>query len=121
MIRQSLPGANDSNEPRADLSNLRNASTMRAWFKDVRLFMQRAAHFPKTRIVLQVEPDMWGYGEQAAKNDNAATVPASVASSGAAVANGLPNDMTGVARAVVRLRDRIAPNVILGYHASDSG
>ena len=121
MIRQSLPGSNDGNEPRADLSNLRNKATMRAWLKDVRLFMQRAGRFPKTPVVLQVEPDMWGYGEAAAKNDRAATVPAAVASSGADAGKGLPNDLTGVARAAVRLRNRLAPNVILAYHASDWG
>ncbi len=121
MIRQSLPGANDGDEPRAVLSNQRNKSTMRAWFADIRLFMQRAAGFPKTRIVLQVEPDMWGYGEQAASGDRARTVPVAVASSGAAAGKGLPDDMRGLARAVVRLRNRLAPNVLLAYHASDWG
>ena len=121
MIRQSLPGANDGDEPHAVLSNLRNKSTMRAWFADVSLFMQRAGRFPKTRVVLQVEPDMWGYGEQAASGDRARTVPVAVASSGAGAGARLPDDMRGLARAVVRLRNRMAPNVILAYHASDWG
>lgn len=121
MIRQSLPGANDGDEPNAVLSNLRNASTMHAWFADIRLFMKRAARFPHTRVVLQVEPDMWGYGEQAATGDSASTVPVSVESSGSSVGKGLPDDMSGLAQAVVRLRDRLAPNVLLAYHASDWG
>ena len=121
MIRQSLPGANDGDEPHAVLSNLRNKSTMRAWFADASLFMQRAGRFPKTRVVLQVEPDMWGYGEQAASGDRARTVPVAVASSGAGAGARLPDDMRGLARAVVRLRNRMAPNVILAYHASDWG
>ena len=110
MIRQSLPGRDDSDEPRAVLSNLRNSSTMGAWLDDVRLFMKRAAHFPRRTIVLQVEPDMWGYGEQAAKHDDAATVP--VARVGT---------LAGLARTVVRMRSKLAPNVLLGYHASDWG
>jgi len=121
MIRQSLPGSNDGDEPRAVLSNLRNKATMRAWFADVKLFMKRAGRFPHTRVVLQVEPDMWGYGEQAAHGDRASTVPVAVDSSGSGAARGLPDDMRGLARAVVRLRNRLAPNVILGYHASDWG
>jgi hypothetical protein len=121
MIRQSLPGRDDGDEPHAVLSNLRNSATMRAWLDDLRLFMQRAARFPTRTVVLQVEPDMWGYVEQAAKSDDAAMVPAAVASTGAPDAAGLPNTAAGLARAVVRLRDRLAPNVLLGYHASEWG
>ena len=119
MIRQSLPGSNDGDEPRAVLSNLRNKATMRAWFADVKLFMKRAGRFPHTRVVLQVEPDMWGYGEQAAHGDRASTVPVAVDSSGSGAARGLPDDMRGLARAVVRLRNRLAPSVI-GARASTS-
>jgi hypothetical protein len=110
MIRQSLPGRDDGDEPRAVLSNLRNDSTMHAWLDDVRLFMKRAGGFPKATIVLQVEPDMWGYGEQAAKGDDAATVPV------ARVGN-----LAALARAVVKMRDQLAPNVLLAYHASGWG
>ncbi|HEX8053764.1 MAG TPA: hypothetical protein VF517_12295 [Thermoleophilaceae bacterium] len=110
MIRQSLPGRDDGDEPRAVLSNLRNASTMRAYLDNLRLFFERAARFPKTRIVLHVEPDMWGYGHQVAKNDDAASVPVAVV-----------GDLGGLAREVVRLRDEIAPNVVLGWHVSGWG
>jgi hypothetical protein len=110
MIRQSLPGRDDGDEPHAVLSNLRNGSTMDAWLADVRLFMQRAGRFPKTTVVLQVEPDMWGYGEAAARDDDASTVP--VARVG---------DLAGLARKVVRLRDELAPSVVLAYHASGWG
>jgi hypothetical protein len=110
MIRQSLPGRDNGDEPAAVLSNLRNASTMRAWLADIRLFFERAARFPRTRVVLQLEPDMWGYGQQAARNDDASTVP--VAEVG---------DLGGLARAVVDLRNRLAPNVVLGWHLSDWG
>ncbi|MDX6489944.1 MAG: hypothetical protein QOD43_189 [Gaiellaceae bacterium] len=110
MIRQSLPGRDNGDEPAAVLSNLRNTATMRAWLADVRLFFERAGRFPRTRVVLQVEPDMWGYGQQAARNDDASTVP--VAEVG---------DLGGLARAVVDLRNRLAPNVVLGWHLSDWG
>ena len=110
MIRQSLPGSGDGDEPRAVLSNLRNSATMKAWIADVRTFLERAARFPKRTIVLHVEPDMWGYGEQAANGDDATTVPV------ARVAT-----LAGLARKVVAMRDRIAPNVLLAYHASGWG
>jgi hypothetical protein len=44
-------------------------------------------------------------------------VPAAVSSADSALA-GLPNDASGFARGVVRLRDRIAPNVKLAWHLS---
>jgi hypothetical protein len=110
MIRQSLPGRDDGDEPRAVLGNLRDPDTVRAWLADVRLFLERAARFPKTRIVLHVEPDMWGYAHQAARDDDAATVPVAEVGS-----------VAGLAREVVRLRDAVAPNVVLGWHLSDWG
>ena len=116
-IRQSLPGRDVADEARADLGNLTNRSTMRDWYANTRLLFERLGRFRKP-IVVHVEPDLWGYGQQAAKNDDASTVPAAVASSGDDALRGLPDDMAGFAQAVVRLRDRHAPNVILGWHLS---
>jgi hypothetical protein len=110
MIRQSLPGRDNGDEPRAVLSNLRNDATMHAWLDDLRLFMKRAAKFPKKPVVLHVEPDMWGYGEQAAKGDDAATVPVARVGS-----------LRGLARKVVAIRDKLATNVVLAYHLSGWG
>ena len=94
MIRQSLPGRDDSNEPRAVLDNLKNEATMRDWYADVKLFLKHAGRFPKTPVVLHLEPDMWGYAEQAGR------------------------DLGPLARRVVRMRDKHAPNVLLAYHLS---
>ena len=48
----------------------------------------------------------------------APSVPAAVASSGDADVAGLPNNAAGFAQAFVRLRDKYAPNVLLGYELS---
>ncbi len=70
-------------------------------------------------MVLHVEPDLWGYIEQATGTaDDASAIPASVASSGDAALADLPNTAAGFARAIVRLRDQLAPNVLLAYHLS---
>jgi hypothetical protein len=71
--------------------------------------------------VLHVEPDLWAYLQQKSTNDNAATVPAKVGSSGQADVAGLPDNVAGFAQAIVRLRNKYAPNVILGYHFSTWG
>jgi len=90
---------------------------MAAYYADLRLFFTRAAG--ATPVVLHVEPDLWGYIEQATGTaDDAALVAASVASSGDPALAGLPDTAAGFARAIVRLRDQLAPNVILAYHLS---
>ena len=116
MLLQSSPaGGSESN---AVFTNLNNTATMTAYYNDLKLFFQKAGAFPGTMVVLHVEPDFWGYMEQRASSDNAATVPAKVSETGIAALAGLPSNVSGFARAVVRLRDTYAPNVVLGYHVS---
>ena len=95
QLLQSKPGGGD--EAQADLANLRNSETMAAYWQDVRLLLQRA-HGKKT-VVAQVEPDLWGYLEQA----NVVSLAASFA------------------QQWIRLRNELAPNVLLAYHMSGWG
>lgn len=117
MLVQSAPG-NGQAESTGVYTNLQNTATMTAYFNDLKLFFQRAGAFPNTKVVLHVEPDLWGYMQGRAVDDDAATVPAKVAATGLPDLAGLPDNMSGFARAVVRLRDAAAPNVLLGYHLS---
>src|SRR5712671_3404634 len=95
MLLQSKPAGGD--EATVDLAHLRDPTVMRAYWADVRLFFERA-HSAKT-VVLHVEPDLWGYLEQA----NAVALASKFA------------------QQFVRLRDALAPNVILAYHMSGWG
>jgi hypothetical protein len=106
MLLQSKPGGAD--EAAADLGNLRNAATMRAYWEDLELFFRRAE--AKGTVVLHLEPDLWGYAEQAARGDDARTVPVTGVGS-----------VAGFARRIVGLRDRLAPNVLLAWHLSGWG
>jgi hypothetical protein len=110
MLLQSKPGGDD--EAQADLANLRNPATMAAYWADVRLLFRRARG-PKL-VVLHVEPDLWGYVQQAARGDDAGTVPA-------IVPDGLPQNAAGFAQEFVLLRNELAPNVVLAYHMSGRG
>ena len=75
-----------------------NTTIMTAYWADLRLFFQRAAG--SSPVVLHMEPDMWGYIEQAATNDDASTVPAKVAAhSGSRGLAGLPDTAAGFAQA----------------------
>ena len=115
-LLQSNPsvGANESDR---DFSNLNNAATMNAYYANFVLLMQ-TAHTFGGQVIVQIEPDLWGYLEQRANNGSPASLTASVASSGYAGVAGIPDTAQGFADALLHLRDTYAPNVALGIHAS---
>jgi hypothetical protein len=122
MLTQSAPGrGNGPSEPAAVQANVGNAETMRAYFEDLRLFFRRAAPFRGKTVVLHLEPDLWGFLHQRIKGDDAAQIPVIVGSAGLPELADLPDDLSGFAQAIVRLRDREAPGVLLGYHVSSWG
>jgi hypothetical protein len=94
-LLQSSPSGGD--EAQTDLAHLRDAHVMEAYWQDVRLLFERV-HGTKP-VVVHVEPDLWGYLEQAD-----------------AVSLG-----SAFAQQWVQLRDSLAPNVILAYHMSGWG
>jgi hypothetical protein len=116
QLLQSRPGGGSESD--AVFTNLNNTATMTAYFNDLTLFFQKAGAFTGQRVVLHVEPDFWGYMQQRAANDNAATLTARVSETGIAALQGLPSNVAGFAQAVVRLRNTYAPNVTLAYHLS---
>src|SRR6185503_2140064 len=111
---QSLPGG--GSEQQAVLTNLNTTATMQAYWADLKLFFQTAGAFPSKKVILQVEPDMWGYvQQQTGGSDNAASIAAKVNATGVSEVAGLPDNVAGVAQGIVRLRNQYAPNVSLGY------
>jgi hypothetical protein len=116
MLLQSRPGG--GGEDAADYTNLNTTATMTAYYNDLVLFFQKAGASSTQTIVLHVEPDLWGYMEQRATGDDAATVSAKVSETGIARLAGLPSTVAGFARAIVALRNAYAPNVLLAYHIS---
>jgi hypothetical protein len=115
-LLQSNPstGANESDR---DFSNLNNASTMNAYYANFKLLMQKAGAFGQ-KVVVQVEPDLWGYLQQRAAGGDATNVSASVANSGFADAAGIPNTVQGFADALLHIRDVYGANAVLAIHAS---
>ncbi|MCC7368987.1 MAG: hypothetical protein IT306_11220 [Chloroflexi bacterium] len=122
QITQSAPGrGSGTNEPNAVIQNVTTPETMRAYFDDLRLVLLRAGSLPNQTVVLHVEPDLWGFLHQRAQNDDPHTVRVIVGSSGLSLISDLPDDASGLAQAIVRLRDQAAPNVLLAYHVSAWG
>ncbi|HMC69706.1 MAG TPA: hypothetical protein VKJ07_11175, partial [Mycobacteriales bacterium] len=115
-LLQSSPSTGGDESTR-DYNNLNDASTMNAYYANFKVLMQRAGAYGG-QVVVHVEPDFWGYMQQRAGGGSAASVGASVASSGLAEVGALPNTVAGFASALKLLRDTYAPNVLLAMHAS---
>jgi hypothetical protein len=120
QLRQSAPN-NKLPDGQAIADNLQDTATMAAYFTDLELFFQRAGAFQPKPVILHVEPDLWGFIEEEAKQDNAATVPVQVAASGIPELGPYPNNAAGLAQAILFLRDKYAPNVLVAYHLSTWG
>lgn len=115
QMLQSAP-ASGASESDKDYNNLNNPATMRAYYADFKLLMDRAKLFGKT-VLVHIEPDLWGFLQM--RNPNPNSISASVASSGYGdVVGGYPNNVSGFAKSLVALRDKYAPNVRLAYHIS---
>ncbi len=95
MLLQSKPQLGD--EAKTDLGHLRDPEVMQSYWADVRLLLQRVRGAKP--VVVHVEPDLWGYLEQA----NATALASSFA------------------RQWLALRDELAPNALLAYHMSGWG
>jgi hypothetical protein len=98
------------------LDKVRNATTMRGYFSDFKVLMQRAREFGKPVLVL-VEADGFAYLQKQTLSNPYAS--AAVASTGLPELAGLPNTVAGWGLAFLQLRKAAgANNVILGIHVS---
>ena len=99
QLLQSAPSSGASESAR-DISNLHDASTMSAYWNDYELLLRRVrAAAGDHLVVVHLEPDLWGYLEQAGD---------------VALARGL-------AQRFIALRNALAPNVRLAWHLSTWG
>jgi hypothetical protein len=106
------PGGGES----ATLQKVQNATTMRSYFGDFKLLMQRVKDFGKPALVL-LEADGVGFLEQQTNHNPNAY--AAVADSGVPELAGLPNTVAGFGLAFLQLRKSVgAANARLGMHIS---
>ena len=87
-------------------------------YGDLKLFFRRLAHFPRKKSCFTWNRISGATCNSARRTTMRRTVPAKVAETGLPELAGLPSSVSGFARAVLRLRDTYAPNVIVGYHLS---
>lgn len=95
--------------------NLNDAEVMRKYFEDWKLLLQICKQDGKP-IVIHYEPDMLGY-LQIYKNDVSKS-SIKVDLSNQPDVKGFANNVKGLYQAIVAMRNKYAPNVLLGWHAS---
>src|SRR5262245_50174861 len=97
-------------------SNLASPAFMNAYFTSWKLMLQKAGATGAT-VIVHVEPDMWAFMQQQKSQDpNLITV--SVASSGFPEVSGFANTASGLAKALITLRNTYAPQVLLAWDNS---
>ncbi len=94
-------------------SNLATPSYMNAYFSSFKLMLQKAGAF-SSPVIVHIEPDMWSFMQQQRSQDPT-TITVSVASSGFSGVGGFANNASGLAKALVALRNTYAPNVLLAW------
>jgi hypothetical protein len=87
---------------------------MRPYWSGARLLFERLAAFGKPAVV-HLEPDFWGFAQS--HNGNPAAIPVRVRAH-APECGDLPDDLTGMGRCLLRMARTIAPQVVMGFHAS---
>jgi hypothetical protein len=97
-----------------NLAVLTDAGFMGPYWDGVKLLFQRlGTDFGKPAVV-HIEPDFWAYAQQGSGGD-----PTSLAVTLHAECSSLPADLTGMGRCWVQLARTYAPDVVLGFHASE--
>lgn len=97
-----------------NLSVVTNDTFMKAYWQGMKLLFQRLAVFDGPAVV-HLEPDFWAYAQR--QHPDPTTITVHVGSLEPDCA-GLPEDLTGMGKCLVRLARKYAPKAIVGFHAS---
>lgn len=104
-------------EGSAQLAALEDQAKLQRYLNDWRFLLQQIGD---DVALLHIEPDMWGYVQQAALNSLPATKPP-VAAANATDCGTEPSTMTGFTRCLIKMVRKYAPNAKVGLHASAWG
>ncbi|MDQ0585927.1 hypothetical protein [Variovorax paradoxus] len=95
-----------------NLSILNDATFMNSYWAQVRLMYQRIAALG-TPVLVNLEPDFWGFVAAQAPSRDATRVVALVNSQ--SECSGLPNTAAGLGQCLVQMGRQIAPKALLGF------
>ncbi|MCP3102265.1 hypothetical protein LZ198_25680 [Myxococcus sp. K15C18031901] len=101
-------------EGQQQVGALNNLGFMRRYLADWRFTLKQVG---TTRALLHIEPDLWGY-LQFFSNGDPRSVPAQVATANSTDCGAFENNAAGMARCMVAMARKYAPNAKVGLHAS---
>ncbi len=107
-----------ANDGDGNLEVLHNKSFMSTYWARVKLMFQTIDETQKPALV-NFEPDFWGYVEQQAPDGNPAKMAAMVSINEDCAK--LPNDVTGVAKCLIKMGRKYAPKAYVGFPPSNWG
>jgi len=90
-----------------------DAKLMTRYYADFRFLLQKIG---TSTAFLHIEPDFWGYAQFV--NSNPHAIPAAVASANATDCSTQENSIAGMARCMIAMVRKYAPNTKVGLHAS---
>jgi hypothetical protein len=100
-------------EGRPQVAAMNDAAFLHRYFGDFRLMLQRIG---SGRALVHLEPDFWGYVEQTGTAPHLLAAP--VATANPTDCSALENSIAGVARCLISMVRKYAPNAKVGLHAS---
>ena len=95
-----------------NLSSLNDGAFMNSYWAQVRLMYQRIAALG-TPVLINLEPDFWGFVAAQAPDRDATRLAAAVNSQSECSA--LPNTVAGLGQCLVQMGRQIAPKALLGF------
>jgi hypothetical protein len=108
-----VPAKNRGEDP--PLTNLNDAEVMYKYFEDWKFLLTICGRFGGT-VIIHYEPDLLGYMEVFKNDPSKSTIK--VSQSNYPDAASFTNDAGGLCQAIISMRNKYAPNVLLGWHAS---
>jgi hypothetical protein len=100
-------------EGTAQVAAIADAAFLTRYLNDWRFLLQQVGSAP---ALLHIEPDFWGYAQQL--NASPSAIPAAVTAANPTDCGGLENSVRGLARCMIAMVRRYAPNARVGLHAS---
>lgn len=100
-------------EGRAEVTAMNNASVLKLYLGDWRYLLQTIGN---ERVMLQIEPDLWGFVRSA--NIDPRAVPAQVKAANPTDCAWHEDSAAGLARCMISMVRKYAPNASVGLHAS---
>jgi hypothetical protein len=102
-----------------EIAALQDGARVTSYLRDFRFLCETLSEHPTVPVILHLEPDLWGYGDQV--DDDPTAIPVALSAAGAPECSGLGDHFAGFARCLLAIARAEAPQALTGFHASAWG